>query len=366
VGSNLETRVFPGLLAFAELLWRGVDRKLSVDSMLYRTFVQDIGSLAIAGVQHQQIYSTLVQGLIESETTLRTTLPIDTLLVDLLLPTAGGADIDDPLQDVLDAARPTSPSLQMLVWLSQIAIEREKFDPDMPATQALVEWLSALAFSEVNVFGPGLEPIRQNMSANANTYLHWIEAVQTNKNGERLRQTALVEGELFFPGILNSGRFVWNGLKLVLEPVLLARSVGPFNYLVTTAATTTTTTTTTTSPDQVSGVISGSVVGAVVLLGVVVTLTLLVVLAKRRKTEKIIVAAIEESPTKSPFEYVESGVEESYVDYLDSEDGEDQDLFVRRGISSYTDDVEPISSTSLSLSLASESEISRSENSIDL
>ncbi len=352
IGSNLELRIFPGLLALAEVLWRGPENLLSMNSLLFRTFVQDIGTMGspVTGLRHRETYVSSVKQLLSN----------DTLVVDLLIPTSVWVPLLEQTRDVMDAARSTSPSLHMLIWLAKAAGDREKFDPTKPATKQLVSWLSDLALSTPGSFGPNLERHRSSLSADAATYLDMIRTLTASSTDSRI--SGFFEGTDFFAGVFSADRFSLNGLKLIVEPVLVSRIAVLSSLTTSTGATSDpgTDSTRTTAPtgapllDNWVGIVIGSVVVVVLFGGLVVALLIWRARMQRHMTRKAPLAPIvsfDENLRKHISEPILE--DEQYADYLvdeegdegifrvsnvndvdiddDDDDDEDDDLFVKRG-----------------------------------
>ncbi len=336
IGDYVESRIFPTLLAFAEVLWRGVGKNLADDSMLYRTYAQSFDGLGIFGVKHREVYETQVRGLTSG--TLQWTLNSlvkkysqDTLLMDVLLPSALYlGPLSDSVYDIQDAARPESASNQMLIWLAQIASSVEKFDPTQPATTMLTTWLTSIANMNATAWGAGLNSTTQDVKAIAGMYVAWIKAVQFSTNGSTVRKQALAAGYDYYLGIVVQSKFVMNIFKSSFGTALLAKDVGPFGYARSGGAQTTGSVATTQNPSVVtvqpvvvqSGsdwqVIVGAVVGSLGFAALVGAAVLMFVVYRRR-IEKPEAREIEEEAIGVRIEGAVF-LDESYVDYLDDDE----------------------------------------------
>lgn len=363
VGDNLETRIFPGLLALAEVLWRGSDRRLSVNSMLLRTFVQDVGTLGspVTGLIYRRMYKERVERLGSN----------DTLIVDVLLPTSVWAPISDTFSDVLDATRTTSPFLQMLVWLSGFAADQEQFDQTRAATRTLVQWLSELADSTPQSFGPSMERHRLRLSADARALLNRI-GLQRPLVTDARSASSNFDGEEYFAGVFSVDKFVWNGLKRVVEPVILSKSVVPINQVSQPSSSSlstlfesstqgaATTSATPSSPSEWVGIIIGSLVVVVVFGLLIVGLLVHNTWTMRKKRlaaadslmyEEDATPMLSARNVLSEVAVVSGGdappvMEEHYLDYIEEDDDDEDEeiLFIRR-VSSDNEVTEVISVT---------------------
>ena len=224
---NLLTRVFPGILSMSEVLWRNRFNRLSVDAMQRRMYIQE-GTLAIVGPDTAAEYTQNVARLLPPSAPDQQRANLE-LLVNLMRPSPVRAS-NVPLDDVLDAARPNSAMLPVLTWLASEMLESEEMNPTKPATIAFTGFLSELSLLDGNSLPMQQHVLVEEVRASALLYLAWIRSVQTGHSGIEEREAALATGTQVIPGFTTWFRYVVNGLKTTLEPVLLARDMGPFNY----------------------------------------------------------------------------------------------------------------------------------------
>lgn len=237
----VEARVFPTALATAELFWRGSLNLLSTNGMLHRFHHHD-RQLSLLGLLHRRAYAFQTDLAVRGTswtyadlvgTATAPALPFISFL-DLLVPTSSMSSYNDPLTDWIDGARPHRPALQFLVWLAQSALSTELLDPSKPATTMLTQAL--LNITRMTSATTTSTYVVKDMIAIASAYLNWITTVQSGVDGSVARTKAIATGDILYPGNFAPSRVVSNGLKAVLEPVLLAVDVGPYFYSATTSS----------------------------------------------------------------------------------------------------------------------------------
>ena len=369
IGSNLESRVFPTILALAEVLWSGLSGRTTVESMLYRTFVQHYDGLQMIGLYHHRVYLNQVHALATNTSwSLEALQPaavlvnkINTSIFDVLLPSYFlVSPLNVPLNDVLDAVRPDSPSCQMLVWLAEMCTTKEKMDPLKPATQALTEFFVDIMAIEKSSVNAKLGTILSGLQLTARNYLDWMVTVQSNKDGSLSRLAALGSGDIFFPGIDVQAKFVYNQFKIALDPVLLNEDLGPFRYLDPFATELIPSTiSTTTGPSQPgvvadAGLIAGLTVGLVLLLAVCVTVVVVFAVQRKKRKDSLLKATWAVTEMSAPADFysqdsspqkLDKDLGDSYVSYMMGDEEEETDSIMAERGNTFEFSTESVSST---------------------